>query len=55
MISRAARRTSSDLESGVVLSPPISAFNFSRIRSDAGILSIEVRWRPGCQTEPRSE
>src|ERR1044071_7273764 len=48
MISRAASRTNSDRSSVASARPSISAFNFSRVRSDAGILSIRVllRQRP---------
>src|SRR5207253_2170692 len=42
MISRAANRTSSERSSSTSLRPAISALSFSRVRSDAGILSIGV-------------
>src|SRR2546430_9084563 len=42
MISRAANRTSSERSSSASLRPAISALSFSRVRSDAGILSIGV-------------
>jgi hypothetical protein len=45
MISRAARRTSSERSPLASLLPSISAFSFSRVRSDAGILSIGVLLR----------
>src|SRR6201993_1161640 len=47
MISRAANRTSSERPSSTSLRPSISAFSFSRVRSDAGILSIGVLLRRG--------
>jgi hypothetical protein len=56
MISRAARRTIRCRIRCRALALH-QRFNFSRVRSDAGILSIGVllRWRPGRQTEPRSD
>src|SRR2546430_10729058 len=42
MISRAANRTSSERSSSTSLRPAISALSFSRVRSDAGSLSIGV-------------
>src|SRR5437762_12949608 len=42
MISRAANRTSSERSSSTSLRPAISPLSFSRVRSDAGILSIGV-------------
>src|SRR5690349_23017292 len=45
MISRAASRTSSERPSSTSPRPSISAFSFSRVRSDAGILSIGVLLR----------
>ena len=54
MISRAANRTSSERPSPTSLRPSISAFSFSRVRSDAGILSIGVSFvEAGRQTGPR--
>src|SRR6516225_9539165 len=47
MISRAASRTSSERSSSTSPRPSISAFSFSRVRSDAGILSIGVLLRGG--------
>src|SRR4030081_88848 len=47
MINRAASRTSSERPSATSLRPSISAFSFSRVRSDAGILSIGVLLRRG--------
>src|SRR5436309_13027223 len=47
MISRAASRTSSERPSATSLRPSISALSFSRVRSDAGILSIGVLLRRG--------
>src|SRR5215813_5230176 len=47
MISRAASRTSSERPSATSLRPSISALSFSRVRSDAGILSIGVLLRGG--------
>src|SRR5580704_9544099 len=47
MISRAASRTSSERPSATSLRPSISAFSFSRVRSDAGILAIGVLLRRG--------
>src|SRR5215469_8807224 len=47
MISRAARRTNCERPSSASLRPAISAFSFSRVRSDAGILSIGVLLRRG--------
>src|SRR5438270_9392020 len=47
MISRAASRTSSERPSATSLRPSINAFSFSRVRSDAGILSIGVLLRRG--------
>src|SRR5258707_4578698 len=47
MISRAANRTSSERSSSTSLRPAISALSFSRVRSDAGILSIGVLLRGG--------
>src|SRR6266481_2666640 len=47
MISRAANRTSSERPSATSLRPSISALSFSRVRSDAGILSIGVLLRRG--------
>ena len=48
MISRAASRTNSERPSAASPVPSISAFSRSRVRSDAGILSIGVplRLRP---------
>src|SRR5262249_40579076 len=40
MISRAANRTSSERPSSTSLRPSINPLSFSRVRSDAGILSI---------------
>src|SRR5689334_4455458 len=45
MIRRAASRTSSERPSSTSLRPSISAFSLSRVRSDAGILSIGVLLR----------
>src|SRR5215831_8992095 len=42
MISRAANRTSSERPSSTSLRPSINPLSFSRVRSDAGILSIGV-------------
>src|SRR5580693_3461923 len=47
MISRAANRTSSERSSAASLRPSIRVLNFSRVRSDAGILSIGVLLRGG--------
>src|SRR5438270_12344657 len=47
MISRAASRTSSERPSATSLRPSINAFSFSRVLSDAGILSIGVLLRRG--------
>src|SRR5215813_979384 len=47
MISRAASRTSSERPSATSPRPSISALSFSRVRSDAGILSIGVLLRGG--------
>jgi hypothetical protein len=44
-IHRAASRTSSERSSVASRRPSISAFNASRVRSDAGILSIGVLLR----------
>jgi hypothetical protein len=53
MISRAARRTSPERPSLISLLPSISAFSFSRVRSDAGILTIGVSFaEAGRQTGP---
>src|SRR5262249_18291841 len=46
IIRRAARRTSSGVPPAS-LDPSITAFSFSRVRSDAGILSIGVLLRRG--------
>jgi hypothetical protein len=52
MISRAANRTSSERSSSTSLRPAISALSFSRVRSDAAILSIGVLLRGGRSTKP---
>src|SRR5216683_3030393 len=47
MINRAASRAGSERPSATSLRPSISALSFSRVRSDAGILSIGVLLRGG--------